>query len=218
MRHTLVAAPVALLTALVAIPVAGYAGATLAAAFDSETRDGLGFQVSGGLVSSALAFAIFGPIVVCLGICAAVLLRVPSRLVMVAAPLVLIALLSIPAAVLVVRIAPDPAPIQRVNEPVLAQIASLPGATSEPLGTFNASGEWESRDWVTRRVDVLAPGTTTDAAVRHYRGVLWANGWKIEDVGRIEARRVGIWAHRLGRRIVVRVGTGTGNRVELDLR
>jgi hypothetical protein len=218
MRHTLVGAPVALLAAVFALPGAAYSGFMLAAVFDDATRAGQAIQAPAAALGAILGLAIFGAIPVALGACAAVLLGARSRVVAVGVPLVLIALLSVPAALFVARIAPDPGPPERVNSRVLAQIAPAPGATSESLRTFNDSGEWESRAWVTRRIDVLAPGTTAGEAVRHYRGILRATGWQIEGSGRIEARLLGIWAQRPGRRIVVRVATGRENRVELDLR
>lgn len=101
---------------------------------------------------------------------------------------------------------------------MLGQIAPLEGAASRPLTTFNASGEWDSRDWVTRRVDVLPEQTAASESVRHYRSALRETGWQIDTLHNAGSRGASIWGHRNGRRIKVVIQTESAPRVELDLR
>jgi hypothetical protein len=199
-------------TGIVALPIGGLAGATLAAWLDPDVCDGLGLEVSDGLTSTVLASAIFAPALFALGWLVMSLAGARSRRAKLGVPALLVTALAIASAYLVSAIAPSPAPVERANAPVLALVSPAPGARSGELGTFNASGEWESRDWVTRRVDTLAAGTTRSAALRHYRAALSTDGWRVEG-----AASVALWAHRPGHRLVVRIDD-EARQVELDLR
>jgi hypothetical protein len=216
MGRALTAAAATVLAALLAIPISWYAGITLAAALDDSTRDGFGFEVADGLVSTGIALTILGPVVVGLGACTAALLGVGRWGIRLSLPLAWIAVLALPAALLVGRVAPDPAPEQQAREPVLARISPFAGAQSKPLHTFNDGDEWESRHWVTRRIDVLPGPTASAQALRHYRGELLRSGWTIEAV-EADGAKPSIWAHRIGGRIIVRITSGSSPAAELDL-
>ena len=201
----LAAVPVALAATVAAIPVAFFVGLGVAAALDRNVRLGRAVSVADGLFSAAAALVLLGPLVVGLGVAACALLGVRSRMVGFAAPLALIVVLTLPAALLVSEGAPDPSPIERRDLAVLQQIAPPPRATSDPARTFNDSGEWESIRWITQRFDHLAPQTTVSATLRHYSDALQAAGLYTETAESDDRTRTYIGGRRDGRRITVEI-------------
>jgi hypothetical protein len=201
-----------------ALPVAAYAGMTLAVALDPDVRNGLGVRLADGLVSTSIAFVVLAPVVGTLGICIGVLVGVRSNVVRLSAPLGLMALLALPAALVVRDMSPEPGEARRLNEPVLAQIAPLAGASSGAVETVNESPEWESIDWVTRPDDLLPPATSASVAATYYRRALRSAGWRIEDVLDTGTRRVSIYGVRDGRRLRIVVEDTVTSRARLELR
>lgn len=197
------AVPLSIAACAFAIPVAGLAGLAVAAAVDDDVRNGWNLRIADGLFSATIAFLILAPAVFALGITACSHVRVRSRLVRYGAPLALIVALTFPATVLVIRTAPDPSSVEERNEPVLRQIAPPPGATSSPPRTFNNSGEWESRSWVTQRTDVLSPETTAVAARRYYVDALSVRGWRTKTSTGHDLRSTYIEGRRGGLRITI---------------
>ena len=197
--------PVALAATVAAIPVAFFVGLGVAAALDRNVRLGRAVSVADGLFGAAAALVLLGPLVVGLGVAACALLGVRSRMVGFAAPLALIVVLTLPAALLVSEGAPDPSPIERRDLAALQQIAPPPRATSDPAMTFNGSGEWESIRWITQRFDHLAPQTTVSATLRHYSDALQAAGWYTETAESDDRTRTYIGGRRDRRRITVEI-------------
>lgn len=201
----LAAVPVAVTATVVAIPVAFYVGLGVAAAVDRNVRLGRAVSMADGLFGAAAALVLLAPWVIGLSVAACALLSVRSRVVGFGAPLVLIVVLTLPAALFVMEQAPDPSPIERRDLPLLQEIAPPPRALSDPATTFNHSGEWESIQWTTQRFDRLAPQMTVSVTLRHYSDALQAAGWRTETAESEDRTRSYIGGRRDGRQITVEI-------------